>query len=89
MTRPARRVNKTDFVGNCRARRPVRALACDETSQLAENVSGGILRSVESNLSWPRKFTFHDRGRITAIPSPSLAMWMMVAREALACSLLG
>ena len=61
-----------------------------DTSQLAENVSGVILRSVDRSWSRPSASSFSTIAvGITAMPSPSVAMWMTVASEALACNWIG
>ena len=66
------------------------ATVSGDSSQLAENVSGEILRSVASSCKRPSASSFSTIAvGITAMPRPSIAMWMTVASEALACSRIG
>src|SRR3979490_2305923 len=66
------------------------ATVSGDASQLAENVSGEILRSVESSCNRPSASSFSTIAvGITAMPGPSIAIWMTVASEALACRRIG
>ena len=88
MTRLHRRVNNALGLRKLAASSATRSTATvsGEASQLAENVSGGICRSVDSNCSRPSAISLSTIAvGITAMPRPSTAICFTVASDVLAC----